>query len=116
MQLPVGLSHPVVGAATGEADDVLRSNVRRKQRGAHGEPADVTTREEIVRRGLLILGGPPHNAADAHEVDGDLWIDHPRAFDLTILEQAIRVGDNILVMVSIADEIILADIAEEDGV
>ena len=52
----------------------------------------------------------------AHAVDGDLWIDHPRAFDLTILEQAIRVGGNILVMVSIADEIVLADIAEEDGV
>lgn len=53
-----------------------------------------------------------HVASGANEVDGDLWIDHPRAFEVTLVEQAIRVGENILVMVSIADDEIISEISE----
>ncbi len=36
------------GAGTGEADEMLRGNVRNEQRSADGEPADVAAREEIA--------------------------------------------------------------------
>lgn len=53
-------------------------------------------------------------ASEAHEVDGDLWIDHPRAFELTLLEQAIRVGENVLVMVAVTDDQVISEIIEAD--
>jgi len=52
--------------------------------------------------------------SQAIEVDGDLWIDHPRAFDVTVLEQAIRVGENILVMVAVTNDHVISEIIEAD--
>ena len=62
--------------------------------------------EDIVKSAQLV--------SEAHEVDGDLWIDHPRAFELTLLEQAIRVGENVLVMVAVTDDHVISEIIEAD--
>lgn len=48
--------------------------------------------------------------SESVEVDGDAWIDHPRAFELTIVESAIRVQDEFLVLLQILDERTLLDI------
>ena len=62
--------------------------------------------QDIVRAKLL--------RSDGHEVDGDLWLDHPRAFEITVYEQAIRVGKNVLVMISLRDDSIVSEIIESD--
>lgn len=46
----------------------------------------------------------------SEQVDGDSWINHPRAFDLVVSESAIRVRDEILVLVQILNESVLLDI------
>ena len=61
--------------------------------------------DDIVRSGQLSTG--------VREVDGDVWIDHPNASEITVLEQAIRVRDGILVLISIEDESTLTDLIEE---
>lgn len=69
-------------------------------------PQDSRAYRDIVRTGAV------ESAID--EVDGDLWIDHPRAFELTVYEQAMRVGNNILAMVWLLDDRIIAEITEDD--
>lgn len=69
-------------------------------------PHDSRAWQDIVNAGQL--------RSEAIEVDGDLWIDHPRAFEVTVLEQAIRVGENILVMIAVTDDQVISEITEAD--
>jgi len=50
-----------------------------------------------------------------NEVDGDVWIDHPRASEITITEQAIRVGKGFLVLIAIEDEDTVLEILENES-
>lgn len=69
-------------------------------------PRESRAWEDIVRRNQI--------KSEVREVDGNLWIDHPRAFEIAVFEQAIRVGDNVLVMVWILDDKIISEIIESD--
>ena len=69
-------------------------------------PHDSRAWQDIVNAGQL--------KSEVIEVDGDLWIDHPRAFEATVLEQAIRVGENILVMIAVTDDQVISEITEAD--
>ena len=53
------------------------------------------------------------SSAASEQVDGDSWINHPRAFDLIVSESAIRVKDEILVLVQILNESVLLDILDD---
>jgi len=59
---------------------------------------------DIVRSGQV--------GTSLHEVDGDVWIDHPRASEMTIIEQAIRVGDGILVIIAMENEEAILEILD----
>lgn len=58
---------------------------------------------EIVRKGYV--------TSEPQEVDGTAWIDHKRAFDFTVTEQAIRVRDSILVLICWLDDAIIGELS-----
>ena len=67
VQLPMREGHAGFGAGAGEADQVLRADVRREDGGTDQEPAGVAAREEVVGRVLFFL----HRAPDADRGVGD---------------------------------------------
>jgi hypothetical protein len=48
------------------------------------------------------------------EVDGDVWLDHPTASEILVVEQAMRVRDGFLVLIAIEDETTLLEVLEEE--
>ena len=69
MQLEVRQRHAARGARAGEADEVLGADVRREDRGADHDPAQVTSRQEVVVHGRAIpQNRPPREAEQQGEV------------------------------------------------
>ena len=72
MQLVVGHRHAALGPRPGQADQVLRADVRGEDRGSHDQPPDMAAGQEVVRRGVLPLeDGPPSDGQQNAEVQPD---------------------------------------------
>jgi Zn-dependent peptidase ImmA (M78 family) len=67
-------------------------------------PLDSMVWQDIVHKNII--------KTKIREVDGDLWIDHSTAFDFTVFEQAIRVQDNVLVLIWLTDDQQISEIIE----
>ena len=57
------------GALTRQTDDVLGTNIRRKDRRTDGEESNVAPSQEIIRRRLLLARRRNDNAQQQREVD-----------------------------------------------
>ena len=53
-----------------------------------------------------------YTSAKSEQVDGDEWINHPKAFDITLNESAIRVGTDILVLLECLNEDVVLNIID----
>ena len=72
VQLVVGHGHAARCARAGQADQVLRADVRREDRRADDEPAEVAAGQEVVVGGVLVPPDEPeHHAGEEREVRED---------------------------------------------
>ncbi len=73
VQFIMGHRHAVLGAGTGQADDVLGADVRGEDRGADDPPAEVAAGEEVVGGGVLVLARPPTRRRQAGGRNRGRW-------------------------------------------
>ena len=60
MQFVVGQRDAAGGAGAGEADEMLRADVRGEDRGADHDPPEIAAGEEVVVRGVAALPTAHH--------------------------------------------------------
>ena len=72
MEFVVRQCHAILRAGAGQADDVLRTDVRRENGGANHPPAKVTSGQEVICRSILASrDNPPGDTEQDAEVEGD---------------------------------------------
>ena len=72
VELVMGHGDAVGRARAGQADEVLRPDIRSEDRGADDQPAQVAAGQEVIGRGPLLLPHDlPGQAQDDGEVDED---------------------------------------------
>src|SRR5690349_5884356 len=70
MQFVVSHGHPVGRSRSRQSHQVLRSNIRRKNRSTHDPPAQVTSGEEVIFGGVFAPeNSPPRDPKQNQEVE-----------------------------------------------